>query len=371
MTTKTFSSIGILNHVTVSHRIGLAMLGASLLALGTACGPSGTSSGNSSAAGDTTAPGQISLAVQFELGKRYVHQMDMTYQARMEGPLAGITQGDQDMSQLQEYAVTVVDATPEGGRTLEFEFLRIQSVTKFGGMDNSFDTAEPENESNPNPTFSLAALAEVIGQPVRIVIAPDQTVESITGVGLLKEKILAKASPAVMDMVRSMFTKNYIQNLAIPRGMPSHPVKPGDTWPFQVTEDLGPIGSIVADLQYKFEGMETHNGTQTARLAYSGSIGGRPPKDAGMMGMKMGIKGGDANGEYWFDPAIGRLVDSRIRQTIQVSVEIPQIPAEMLQDGGFGLEVDQKISIKMLRVESVDDTPETADTSAAESASEE
>ena len=334
--------------------------------LAVACSPGSDSSTAKTDAStpQVIGPDHIEIVHKFDVGKRYVFEFDMAYETDFGNAFGGMMPKGQGATQTQEYAVSVVDETPSGGRLLEFTFLRNKFDMNMGGMKTSFDSDAPIDPNDPS-SIMFEAFNKAIGQVIKVELDDKSKIVSVSGIEALRDLIIESAPPQIVGMISGTFSNLYVENLTVPTGLPMQHVKPGDSWPSNITQNLGVLGLMVADIQYQFKKMENHEGAECAQIAFSGTIRGKPNKEAeGDITQMMDITGGTTFGKQWYDPEVGQFTDSAVQQDMKMKVAVPGLPAEAMEGGGLSVEISQKISRKLLRIESIDAPKETEETSA-------
>ncbi len=342
---------------------GTIAAGTLLLIAGCGSGNDSTSS-NSTQAPQELGPDHIELVYTFEVGKRYVYQFDMAYETDFGEALGALMPDSQNVTQSQEYSISVVEELPNKGKRLEFAFHKNKFTMNMGDMKMDYDSEKPLDPKDPS-SMMFAPFNEAIGPAVTIEIDAENSVTSISGIDEIRDKVVAQAPPQIASMATGIFSTYYVENLTTPSGNPLTPVKPGDSWPSNLTQDLGPLGTFFADMQYQFKKMENHEGSECAQIAYSGTIRGSSASESNDPGQMMEVTGGQLFGKQWFDPAIGHYTDASSEQNMTMKMMVPGLPAEAMAGGGIQLKVKQKISRKMIRIEDIDAAeaePATSDT---------
>jgi hypothetical protein len=330
--------------------------------LAVACSPGSDSSKTDASTSQEIGPDHIEIVHKFDVGKRYVYEFDMAYETDFGAAFGGMMPKGQGATQTQEYAVSVIEETPSGGRLLEFTFQRNKFDMNMGGMKTSFDSNDPIDSKDPS-SIMFEAFNKAIGQAIKVELDAKSEIVSVSGLDAIRDSIIESAPPQIAAMIDGTFSNLYIENLTVPTGLPLQQVKPGDSWPSNITQNLGVLGTMMADLQYQFKKMENHEGAECAQIAFSGTIRGRPNKEAeGETKQMMDITGGTTFGKQWYDPEIGQFTDSAVEQNMKMKVAVPGLPAEAMEGGGLTVEISQKVSRKLLRVESIGDPEPTEET---------
>ena len=350
--------------ITINSSIKNVISGFLLVIFLAACAPSPSESANDSAPQNEMGPDHIEVALKFEVGKRYIYAFDMSYEMDFGDALGAMMADGQTVTQNQQYSISVTKESSDGAKTIEFSFLENRIDMDMGPLKMTYDSNKPIDPNDPASAM-FAPFNKVIGEAIVVEIDKDQKVISVTGLDELREDILTVANPQIAGMATGIFSNYYVENLTVPSGNPLRPIKPGDSWPSNATHNLGALGTFMADLQYQFKKMELHEGSECAQIAFSGTIRGKPSDvESSEVGQMMEITGGNIFGRQWYDPEIGQICDSSSEQKMKIKMSVPGIPAEALQDGGLILDVQQQLSRKLVRVETISEStsPSEAET---------
>ena len=260
----------------------------------------------------------------------------------------------QKMSQTQKYSYSVLRETPGGGRELEMEFLSVKFQMEMAGREMSFDSETDTGDESADPL--TRSMRHYTGTKLSIWVTPDGSVERVTGMTELMEKIMtsAGASPgAVPEMFneehfRQMFSHNFRH------GLPGHPVKRGDTWPY---EAAFPVGGTQLDLtlEFTFTDWTERDGHRCAQLDFEGEMTGSLAMDGGqnVPGMQMTVKESSLKGKKFFAPELGMAIGAVTRGNSVMEMTIPspdgpqQTTSEMKQE-------------QVIKLVSIDDVPPAA-----------
>lgn len=280
--------------------------------------------------------------------------MDMSYEGEM--PVVGQLI-KQEMSQIQDYALSIVAETPDGGREIDFEFLRLKidmkSGTPGGPMNMNFDSEAGGEQSNGTQNPMLKGFQSMLGHKLKLFISPENKVVRIDGLDEMMAKLVAEVPPEAAQMTKSMYNADMLNRFVAPVGLPGKPAKPGDTWPVQFDQSLGPIGVLTTDSQFRFQNQESHEGRDCAVLVFSGSMRSKPSAEPGMFGDMIKITNGESYGKSWFDPELGRFIDTSAQLSMTVNID----PSDMLGGGvevpAMAMNITQQVSVKLIKEETI------------------
>lgn len=285
--------------------------------------------------------GPVELKVKWQAGKLYREQMTMHQD--MELAVPGSTQTmHQQMVMEQEYSLAAIKDRPDGGQELELKFISQKVSSRMGGKEiMSFDsTADPASDG-ANP--AAAILRKVIGAHVRFLVDAKGKVEKIEDYDQFIQLLGGDGSPQSQMVAKGMFNEENLKQFGDHgQGLPDKPVKVGDSWPFNIEMQTGPLGALKIATKCKFAGWEQHDGHNCAVLAYSGDISSKASDDSGVKGIKMNIEKGTITGKHWFDPALGTTIggDSGEDMTLNMEMGGKETKSKMTQ----------KITLKLLEV---------------------
>jgi len=270
----------------------------------------------------TTPTGPVELKLKFPQGERIVQDMDMkqTSEISIPGQPAPMKQ---DTTMGMQYGLTVLQATPDGGHEVEMEFLSARMKTTMAGRTMlDYDSTKKSATDKPNPLANI--YGKIVGSKIRFFLDATNGVERIEGVDEMMSRLQAGATPADLAPLKSMYTKGYFKQLMqANQYMPAKPVQPGDTWPVQIEIPLGMIGNLVLNYDFTFKSWEMHGKRNCARLEFTGIIKSTPNTNASPTGMTINILGGDSSGTSWFDPEIGKTIDTSMNQDMEIAIRVP------------------------------------------------
>jgi hypothetical protein len=121
-----------------------------------------------------------------------------------------------------------------------------------------------------------------------------------------------------------MFSEGYFkQMIDNSQYMPHKPVQPGDTWPVQLEIVMGPMGTLIMDYTFTFQKWEQLGKRTCARLEFRGTIKSKPDENAKPTGMTMAIQDGNSSGVSWFDPELGKTIETSLNQDMTMAMTVP------------------------------------------------
>jgi hypothetical protein len=303
--------------------------------------------------GAGSAADAVELKVRWQPGRRYVQRMELaqTSETRIPNVSKSIKQ---DTTMAQDYAVTVLAESANGGRELELEFQDTELTVTTGGREvMSLDTKGESLNNARDPMTKL--FRELVGTKLRFTLDARNEVQKVEGVKEFMARLAPSGGGPGQAMLTNMFHPEYFkQMVAVGDGLPDKPVKPGDSWPHKRDIAMGPLGSVNVNSTHTFKQWEQRGGRRCARLEFAGTLSSKGTPSAGAFsGANMTINNGVSTGTVWFDPADGMVVESEISQkmSLQMTMNIPSPGAAGA--GGAGspqtitVDMTQKINFKI------------------------
>ena len=269
-----------------------------------------------------TPSGAVELKLKFPQGERIVQAMDMKQTSEISIP-GQPAPTKQDTTMGIEYGLTVLQATPDGGREVEMEFLSARMKTMTAGRTTlDYDSTKKSTAGKPNPLDGI--YGKIVGSKIRFFLDATNGVERIEGVDDMMTRLQAGATPADLAPLKSIYTEGYFKHLMQANEyMPPKAVQPGDTWPVQIEVPVGMMGNLVLNYDFTLKSWEMHGKRNCARLEFSGTIKSTPDTNASPTGMSFNILGGNSSGISWFDPEIGMTIDTTLNQDITMLMRVP------------------------------------------------
>jgi Family of unknown function (DUF6263) len=269
-----------------------------------------------------TPGGPVELKLKWPVGERVVQDTDM--KQKMEISIPGRPAPmQQDMTMGQEYGLTVLNETPDGGHEVEMEFLSARMGMKMGDKTMlDYDSGKKAAEGKPNPVADM--FGKIVGSKIQFFLDASNEVERIEGVDDMMNRLSAGTPAAALAPLKSMFSEGYFkQMMSANRFMPPKAVQPGDTWPVHIEFPMAMLGVLAMDYTFTFQSWEMHGKRNCARLEFQGTIITKPDPDAKPAPMSISIQDGNSSGISWFDPEIGKVIDNTMNQDMTMVITMP------------------------------------------------
>jgi Family of unknown function (DUF6263) len=273
----------------------------------------------------------VELKLKWQVGKRYEQKMDMTMDTDITIP--GQDQPmQQKMTMGEGYAISALKDRDGGGKELDLKITGISMNMEMGGKSlMSFDSKNPSGDAGANPVAGV--MQKLADMHLKMLTDANGKVESIEGFKEFIDSMGGSDAPGGADAVKGMFSEDTFKQMASLQGLPDHPVKVGDTWPFKTEVSLPSLGTMVMDTTYTFTGWEQRGDHKCAILSFNGNIYTKPAED-GATPSTASIDDGKTSGQVLFDPALGMPVETSTVQnlTMKMSVQGQSMSTKMTQD---------------------------------------
>jgi serine/threonine protein kinase len=300
----------------------------------------------------TPAAGLVELKEKWPPGKRYVKSFDL--QQDMALLLQGRTNTVQEIVTMgNQYALTVLRETPEGGHELELEYLSARMGTKMGDWTVlDFDSANPKAGDETNGV--AAVFRTIVGSKIRYFLNASNVAERLEGVGELVQRIksVPQTDPFTHD-IQNIFNADYFQQCTNANPvLPRQAVQPGDAWTSQVEHAVAGTGIVRLDYKVVFQSWEMHEGRNCARLEFQGIMKVQSDPNSKRDETTYHPRDGVLEGVAWFDPDLGQTVESDLKIDANVD-KLPRNAGGTLgaatQMGTITTQRHQVITVKLER----------------------
>ena len=271
----------------------------------------------------TTPTGPVELKLKFPQGERIVQVLDMKQSSEMS--ILGQTATMQRETTMgQEFGLTVLQANPDGTHEVEMDFLSARmKTTQAGRTMLDYDSTRKPATGKPNPLDGI--FGKIVGSKIRYYLDATNGIERIEGIDEMMNRLQAGATPTALEPLKSTFSESYFKQLMdANRYMPPKAVQPGDTWPVQIVTAVGTMSTFVSDYDFTLKSWEMHGKRNCARLEFSGLVKSLPNNtNANPTGVTITILDGSSSGVTWFDPEIGKTIDTTMNQDITMVIRVP------------------------------------------------
>ncbi len=263
--------------------------------------------------------------------------------------------GGQDMTQKTTVEVGVSQAISPGPskdtRKMTVKYERMAMNMEVAGQKMSYDSAKPD-EGAANPL--AAGLGKVVGKQIVAVIDANDKVQS------LEKDPAVEAAFGQDPAVASMLSKDGLEQMLRQRGIgtaPPKPAKPGESWPFTITQNVAGMGSIKIAGTYTYSKDISQDGSPCAELKISngkvsmelsGAEGDPAGQQARMAAAGMKLKSGKISGTIHFDRALHTVRESDVAMSMTMSMKNPADPTAEVE-----IPIEQHIVTRLTKAEDV------------------
>lgn len=233
------------------------------------------------------------------------------------GQLAGAGGGSIESTMTQVFRTLVEDVAADGSATLQqtIESVRVEMRLPSGTIQFDSDTPGGDASTNPMTQAMSAAYRAMIGQPIRMVVAPTGAIQKVEGFSRLLERVLNaqpmnRVAPDMLDGFRNVFqddaTRDMLGWAVAP--FPDRPLHPGDTWQDRRTATIPIVGTSTASREWTLRDVARSDGGSTARITATTTLepdASPPPPALGPMPLQVGASSGAI--ELLFNVSRGRV----------------------------------------------------------------
>ena len=279
------------------------------------------------------------MKLRWLAGKTYALRAEMI--ETVESKSSGQPQSfKQSVNLTQDYTLSVRKELDNGGRQLELEFTGETMDVSLGERKvSSFDSKQDSAQDAGVPMAAM--LRKQLGTRFQYVTDADGQVEKVEGLEELMRQIGTIGKPQDRAIFQQMFSGDLLKEYASFGGMMTNrPVKVGDHW--RKTKDfVSLVGVVATDMEYTFKSWEQRRDRKCMRIAVAGTISAKPDA-AAQNNSRRNIKG-TFEGDAWFDPALGMVVDAAYNQNITMET--------MNRGQTVPIQITEKIRFSLVEVE--------------------
>jgi hypothetical protein len=260
--------------------------------------------------------GPVQLKAKWTTGERMVHRVTASTQQKLTMPGAKAPM-EQDVTQVQEYAVTVGPNLSGGGQELGLEFLTMQLESALGTRTVlKFDSKGDPKQDADNPAGAM--LRPLVGAKLKLLTTPSGKIDRVEGYEAIRQQMAKNAAPMYASMLEGMFGENLVDQLGvIPRYLPEKPVEVGGQWPLKMEFGAGQLGTITLLGTTTLKEWGQHGNRSCVLLESKGRLWSVAKPGA----TSIGSVSGSYNGIVWFDPKAGLQIESVSTQNLVVKVK--------------------------------------------------
>ena len=229
---------------------------------------------------------KILLRPHYEIGK--IYRQENVTDLGMAIPGLGDA-GGQKTNITQILSVTVTkDGTTEN-KLAEVKFTAIKGTVSMMGQNMTFDSADPAKSS----PFLQQTFGALVGKSFTLAYDKEDKFLEVRGLDKVAGTPLGQGKSPDNAQLADAFRKTQEMSL------PGKPVAVGDTWTYEDSIDMPPLGKILIKATGKFDSIGTKDGHQQAKLLLDGNFA-TPEGGAAALPVKFG-DGSKFSGVMYFD----------------------------------------------------------------------
>ena len=286
--------------------------------------------------GLTMASAQIKLSFNPEKGKKYEYQQEMIQNLK-QSVMGQEIPMETEMS--TTYLMEIKDKTPQETQA-QFTYQDFVFIVSSPMMKMMYDSKNPtENPSEMDQMLSKM-FSKMIGQSIMVVIAPNGSVKSVTGMDAIFENMINSVNSAgqpaaqMAAQLKQQFSdvaqKNSFEQLT--RIYPPNAVKVGDSWNVENTMAVANMNSHT-NMKYTLKEVKKN----IATIAVEGDVEMTPG-----MGVEGKLSGTQA-GTMQVDTKTGLTVSGETTQNIKGTIKAQGMDVQM------DMNMKGKLSIKEVK----------------------
>ena len=275
-----------------------------------------------------TSHGPEVLKFEWKTGNTYLQTIEMDQSSKIS--MGGQTM-DQTMKMNMAIEMTVSKITDSPNKKIDSEYKRIAMNMNAMGTEMKFDSDDPDAAAGP-----LAAMNGMVGQKFTMIADESNAILEVQGIEKMTQAM--GSNPMTLQLSKQFSDKKQLEqmmNTWMTKGFPETAVKPGDTWPLDVTMDMAAMGSMSLKGTYTLVGYQDYNGHNCAvidmdadmSMALSG-IG--DAEEAEMLkAMAMKITDGKTISRMFYDNDLNWMRGMDMTQTMTMAMKNPVDGTEM------------------------------------------
>lgn len=261
-------------------------------------------------------PDTVDLTLKWPVGKRLVTKVTVNQTQQIIGAPTGTM--NQSVTQEQEIGLDVLKGLDGGGHDLGVRFLAMKMDVQMAGKSLMSYDSKKKVFGSVNPLADT--MDQLMETQLKLRTNAEGEVTKVEGMDKLVDSLGQSGNPMVSQMLKGMFNEDSIKEMGmLPQGLPNRTVKLRESWPFEISMELGPLGKLSIAMTYTFSGWEEHDGIQCAVLDYTGTISSKGGTGPGAQ-MEIDITSGTMKGKSWFDPEAGLVRDTSGEQSMTMNI---------------------------------------------------
>jgi hypothetical protein len=284
----------------------------------------------------------VTMRPVWKVGQRYIYRVDAVNSTQVpRRNTSRIIRADVTVG--QDLGLTVTNELADGSRIIQLELLSIQMET---AADDRVTTAfDSENRTLVYEDNNLAErLEKLVGASLAFHVSPENRIKKIEGAKEFSARMAGGSVRGVAGGVFGRFFSVAFFREVIEMGMlPAGPVNMGDKWTVSRPVNGGVwAANALLELNYEFRGWQMHDGTNCARVDFSGVFKPNTPSRTTTSTNQSLVRrivtaatspnsqDGTVTGRSWFEPGIALPVETIYEQVVTTkSVTVKRPPRRM------------------------------------------
>jgi hypothetical protein len=219
---------------------------------------------------------------------------------------------------------TVTAVGPDGKATMVQTLDRVRYVQDGPQGKSEFDSRKAEEPTDPFGKAMVPFYKAMLGAEFKVAMSPQGEVSDVQ----LPQKVV----DALKSMPGGKLVQETLKDFTGPGGLrlSKDPVKRGDSWNTKVKMKMEPVGTLVMDTKYTYEGKGEGDRNNLERITlqptYAIDVAPGSPEKAKLTKQ-------EGKGSSYFDQEKGRLVESSLdlKLELEVSDEGLTVPVKLTQ----------------------------------------
>ncbi len=267
----------------------------------------------------------VSMPARWQEAQRFIYRVEaMTTTHLPRKNTQQMIQADTRLA--QDLAFTVTNVAPDGSRSLQIEILSVQMDTgREDGYTMSYDSLNRVVQVDDTPL--VQRLRRFVGLKLTFRVSPENRIIRMDGMKDLTDRMagLSSVRGVAGGIMTRYFNPQFFRDIVEMGMLPRDPVKVGDVWTVARQTSTGSSGaSMPMEFTYEFTGWQFHEGTNCARIDFSGEYNPNALSQTNASFLRRVVKSatspkiaeGTIIGKSWYDPALSLAVETAYEQTV-------------------------------------------------------
>jgi hypothetical protein len=218
------------------------------------------------------------------------------------------------------WAVKSVDESGTSEMVQTLERIRDQVEAPVGSF--IFDSKEPKEPEGLIAAARVPLFKALLGAPIAFKMSPLGEPSNV--------RVPEKVAQALRDLgpatagAGAMFSEEGLREMITQASLilPQDDVAEGKTWTRQTKNVVPPLGTMVIDATYRYEGPAPNDGPDVAKIGLVTKVEIQPGEVADPNASGLKIRSQKSQGTYHFDIAAGHILDSNLSEIIEVGASL-------------------------------------------------